>query len=162
MRRTTRCTRAIGALLLGALPLLTGGVASAESETMLPFAQILRRCDFSSIPYVGGDGYARATAQVRTERGDVVADVAINTAVPATAYYVRLIQMPRSSARTCNPGDPGVAGTVLNTDGAGGGAAVVRGPKMPGATGAWVFITRPGIHSQLPEEFYTTDMAAAF
>jgi len=33
----------------------------------------------------------------------------------------------------------------------------VRGPVASGATGAWIYITRPGEFSQTPAEFYTSD-----
>ena len=43
---------------------------------------------------------------------------------------------------------------------AGAATAVLRGPAMDGATGAWVSLTRPSAFSQLPEEFYTSDFVA--
>lgn len=128
----------------------------------MPFGQTLKRCDFSDNKYVGGTGYGRPTAYVRVDGGDVVADVQFATGMPNTHYGVRLIQSPRSSALSCNAGDPGVAGTALFTDAAGTGAVTVRGPIMAGATGAWVFITRPSARSQIPAEFYTTDMIKEF
>lgn len=140
--------------------LMSAGVASAK-ETEMPFAQALRRCDFSENQYFGGGGYARAYAKLRTEGNDVVADVTFATGVPNTRYDVRIIQVPRSSAQGCNAGDPGVAEAALFTDNIGGGAVTLRGPLMPGATGAWMSVTRPGAFSQRPAEFYTTDNLAA-
>ena len=32
---------------------------------------------------------------------------------------------------------------------------------MPGATGAWMSLSRPASNSQQPEEFYTTDFIAS-
>jgi hypothetical protein len=87
----------------------------------------------------------------------VIADVQIATAEPETPYDVRLIQVPRPSSASCNAGDPGVTGGVLFTDGAGAGGVTVRGHIVSGATGAWVFISRPGEFSQTPAEFYTSD-----
>lgn len=167
MLRTTRTARAAAALTVALAPLLAGGVgvavASADQDaTFLPFGQILRRCDFSDIKYVGGTGYARPTAQVWTDGAEVIADVQLDTGAPNTRYDVRLIQAPRSSAVSCNAGEPGVAGTALFTDGAGAGAVSVRGPVVSGATGMWVFITIPSAHSQVPKEFYTSDFVAAF
>jgi hypothetical protein len=91
----------------------------------------------------------------------VIADVQIATAELNTPYDVRLIQMPRSSASSCNAGDPGVSGGVLLTDAVGGGGITVRGPIASGATGVWLYITRPGEFSQTPAEFYTTDFVAS-
>lgn len=164
MRATTRTARAATAVIIASVPPLTGGAGAASAEpgsTFLPFGQTLRRCDFSDIKYVGGGAFGRPTAQVRTEGADVVADVQFATGSPNTRYDVRVIQSPRPSSLSCNAGDPGVAATALFTDSAGAGAATVRGPRTAGADGAWVFITRPGVYSQVPEEFYTSGVIAA-
>ena len=92
---------------------------------------------------------------------ELIADVRIVTAIPNTPYDVRLIQMPRSSASSCNAGDPGVTAGVLLTAGVGAGSVTVRGPVASGATSAWIFISRPGEFSQTPAEFYTTDFVAS-
>jgi hypothetical protein len=133
------------------------GTAGAEGATFLSFAQIFRRCDFSDKAYTGPTGYARPTAVVHNTGSEVIADVQIATAIPNTPYDVRVIQMPRSSASGCNAGDPGVIAGVLLTDPAGAGSVTVRGPVASGATGAWMYITRPGEFSQTPAEFYTSD-----
>jgi len=137
------------------------GEASAGS-TLLPLSQILRRCDFSETNYNGPTGYARPIAVLHTDGSTVVADVQIATAIPGIRYDVRLIQMPRPSSQSCNGGDPGVSLAPMFTDGAGGGAVTVAGPVAPGATGAWVFISRPDEFSQNPAEFYTSEFVAPF
>jgi hypothetical protein len=133
------------------------GTAGAEGATFLSFAQVFRRCDFSDKAYTGPTGYARPTAVVHSSGSELIADVQIATAIPNTPYDVRVIQMPRSSASGCNAGDPGVIAGVLLTDPAGAGSVTVRGPVASGATGAWMYITRPGEFSQTPAEFYTSD-----
>jgi hypothetical protein len=133
------------------------GPPGTGGATILPFAQTLRRCDFSANMHTGPTGVARPTALVHSTGSEVIADVAIATAVPDTPYDVRLIQVPRPSSASCNAGDPGVTGGVLFTDGAGAASVTVGGPIVSGATGAWVFISRPGEFSQTPAEFYTTD-----
>jgi hypothetical protein len=133
------------------------GTAGAEGATILAFTQMFRRCDFSANTHVGPAGYARPTAVVRHTGSEVSADVQIATAIPNTPYHVGLVQMPRSSASGCNPGDAGVIGAVLFTDPAGVGSVSLRGPVAPGATGAWMYISRPGEFSQTPDEFYTSD-----
>jgi hypothetical protein len=138
----------------------TGGAAGSGGATIMSFAQTYRRCDFSAKTHIGPKAFARPVAYVHRTGSEVVADVQIATALPNTPYDVRLIQMPRSSATSCNPGDPGVSGALLWTDAVGGGGVTVRGPIASGATGVWLFITRPGEFSQTPEEFYTTDFVA--
>jgi hypothetical protein len=138
-----------------------GGSGASGGAKILPFAQTYRRCDFSANMHTGPSAVGRPIAFVHTTGSEVIADVQIATALPDTPYDVRLIQMPRSSASTCNPGDPGVSGAVLWTDPVGNGSVTVRGPVASGATGVWLYITRPGEFSQTPEEFYTTDFVAA-
>ncbi|MGX9791876.1 hypothetical protein [Mycobacterium sp. MMS18-G62] len=144
------------ALSIGIEPAAAGG-PNDGGGTLLPFAQMYRRCDFSTNTHSGPSGNARPTAVLRTTSSEVVADVQIATAVPGTHYDVRLIEMPRPSSTPCGAGDPGVAVAALDTDEAGAGATTVRGPIAPGATGVWLFISRPGEFSQTPAEFYTTD-----
>jgi hypothetical protein len=138
----------------------TGGAASSGGATIMTFAQIYRRCDFSGKTHIGPTAYARPIAYVHRTGSEVIADVQIATAEPNTPYLVRLIQMPRPSATPCNPGDPGVSGALLWTDPVGGGAVTVRGPVASGATGFWMFITRPSDSSQIPAESYTTNYVA--
>jgi hypothetical protein len=149
----------VAALTIGTEPAAAGG-PNEGGGTLLSFAQMYRRCDFSANTHTGGAGYARATAVLHTTSSEIVADVQIATAVPGTHYDVRLIQMPRSSATPCGAGDPGVAVGALDTDEVGAAATTVRAPIAPGATGAWLFVSRPGEFSQTPAEFYTTDFVA--
>jgi hypothetical protein len=154
-----RVLNTAAAMVVGMPAVLTVGVGSAGAEgaTFLAFAQIFRRCDFSTNTHIGPTGFARPTALVRSTGPDVIADVQIATAIPDTPYDVRVIQMPRSSASGCNAGDPGVIAGVLLTDDGGAGSLTLRGPVASGATGAWMFISRPGEFSQTPAEFYTSD-----
>jgi hypothetical protein len=157
MRQRVRGTVAAMVVAMPAVLTVGAGTASAEGATFLPFAQTFRRCDHSGNTHVGPTGYARPTAMVHSTGSEVIADVQIATAIPNTPYDVRVIQMPRSSASGCNAGDPGVIAGVLLTDPAGAGSVTVRGPVASGATGAWMYITRPGEFSQTPAEFYSSD-----
>jgi hypothetical protein len=133
------------------------GPPGSGGATMVSFAQILRRCDFSTNMHTGPTGVARTTALVHSTGSEVIADVVMVTAIPNLPYDVRIIQMPRSSATSCNAGDPGVTGGVLFTDGGGAGGVSLHAPIVSGATGAWIFVSRPGEFSQTPAEFYTSD-----
>ncbi|HYZ67685.1 MAG TPA: hypothetical protein VE666_07765 [Mycobacterium sp.] len=137
-----------------------GGAAGGEGATFMAFAQTFRRCDFSSVPGVGPTDYAGPSAWVRSTGTAVVADVQVARAIPGTVYVVGLVQMPHSSAVGCNPGDPGVISGVLTADDFGNGSATLRGPIASGATGAWMYVSRPGYLSQTPDEFYTSDFIA--
>jgi hypothetical protein len=154
-----RVLSSVAAMFVAMPAVLTVGVgtAGAEGATFMSFTQNLRRCDFSNKMYTGPTGYARPTALVRSTGSELIADVQIATAEPNTPYEVKVIQMPRSSASSCNAGDPGVIAGVLWTDVAGAGSVTIRGPVASGATGAWMYISRPGEFSQTPAEFYTSD-----
>ena len=134
----------------------TGGGASGGG-TFVAFAQIFRLCDFSTKTHIGPTGYAGPSAVVRTTGAEVIADVQVVRAIPGTVYVVGLVQMPHSSAVGCNPGDPGVISGVVTADDMGNGSVTVRGSIAPGATGAWMYVSRPGYLSQTPDESYTSD-----
>jgi len=86
------------------------GPSGSDGATFVTFTQLLRTCDFKSNLHADPSGVARTTALVHTTGSEVISDVVMVTAIPNTAYDVRVIQMPRSSATGCNPGDPGVTG----------------------------------------------------
>jgi hypothetical protein len=159
-----RVLSTVAALVVAILAASTVGVQTAaagppggDGATFVAFTQLLRTCDFNSNLHAGPSGVARATALVHITGSEVIADVVMVTAIPNTAYDVRVIQMPRSSATGCNAGDPGVTGGVIFTDGAGAGGVSIHSPIVSGATGAWMFVTRPGEFTQTPAEFYTSD-----
>ncbi|MEO3759312.1 hypothetical protein ABGB19_13620 [Mycobacterium sp. B14F4] len=163
MRRTTQLLALTAALAVMAPigPTLAAGDASADTAdggTFMPFAQWLRRCDFSKNEYDGPAGYARPQAVIRSDGSTVTADVQIATAIPNIRYDVRLIQAPKPSSVTCWGGDPGVALASMQIDAAGNGSVTLQDNIEPGATGAWLFISRPDAFSQKPAEFYTSDL----
>lgn len=167
MRRTTRILTLTAAMVLAAPPAAaladgTGdaGVAAGAGGTVLPFSQILRRCDFSETDYNGPSGMGRPLGTLRSDGSTLTADVQLATAVPNMNYDVRMIQVPRTPAQHCWGADPGVAQASLHTDGAGAGSTSLQDSIEPWATGAWVFISRPDRFSQNPTEFYTTDLIA--
>jgi hypothetical protein len=167
MRQTTRILTLAAAMVLIAPPWTaladgTGnsGVSSGAGGTVLPFAQILRRCDFSETDYNGPTGMARASGTIRSDGTTLTADVQLATAKPNMHYDIRVIQVPRSPSVPCWGADPGVAQGSLNTDAGGAAALTLQDAIEPGATGAWVFISRPDMYSQNPAEFYTTDLIA--
>jgi hypothetical protein len=159
-----RVLNTVAALVVALPAVLTvpAGSATAEGATSLAFAQTLRRCDFTAKTHIDPAGYARPSAVLRNTGAELIADVQIATALPNTAYTVAVVQMPRSSATGCNPGAPGVIGGVLMTDPTGAGSITVRGPIASGATGAWMYVSRPGEFRQTPDEFYTTDFVVEF
>jgi hypothetical protein len=138
-------------------PTGSGGAAGSGGATFVAFAQIFRRCDFSANTHVGPTSFAGPSALVHKTGGEWVADVQVARAIPGTVYVVGLVQMPHSSAVGCNPGDPGVISGVLTADDWGNGSVTIRGPIASGATGGWLYVSRPGYLSQTPDEFYTSD-----
>jgi hypothetical protein len=157
-----RVLNGVAATIVAMPALLNVGAApaGADGATFMAFAQTFRLCDFSTKTHIGPTGSAGPSAVMRTTGAEVVADVQVVRAIPGTVYVVGLVQMPHSSAVGCNPGDPGVISGVMTADDMGNGSVTLRGPIAPGATGAWMYLSRPGYLSQTPAEFYTTDFIA--
>jgi hypothetical protein len=167
-----RVLNTVAAMVVAMPAVLTVGVGTATADgptgggggggaTFVAFTQMFRRCDFSSKTHIGPTAYGRPTAWLRNTGSELIADVQIATVIPNTPYDVRVIQMPRSSATPCNAGDPGVIAGVLFTNDVGEGSLTLRGPVASGATGAWMFISRPGEFRQTPDEFYTSDFVVS-
>jgi hypothetical protein len=167
MRQTTRIVTLTAALIVAtpqAAAVADGiggaGAAGGGGGTIVAFSQLSRRCDFSETDFNGPTSWGRPLGVIRSNGSTVSADVQIATVLPDFPYAVRLIQVPRPSSAPCWGGDPGVALATLYTDGAGAGAVSLQDQIEPGATGAWIWITRPDPFSQNPAEFYTTDFIA--
>lgn len=164
MRRSIRLMT-LAAAVAAAAPLgaTSGtGIAAADDGTFNPMNQVLRRCDFSETDFNGPTGYAQTKSIIRSNGSDVSADVTMDTAIPNSRYDVRLIQFPRPASAPCWGGDPGVAMAPIFINGAGHGVVSLHDSIEPGATGVWVFISRPDAFSQNPAEFYTSDVVAKF
>ena len=130
-RIMTVATAVVGMIGLGT------GSASADSGNggTVALGPTYRSCDFSQIHYVSATGDASATAVIGTGgTNTVTADVFLMIGIPNTAYQVRLIQGPRPGSQMCNPGAPGVASAVLNTDGNGVGRVTLHDALQSGAT----------------------------
>ncbi|MGE2722219.1 hypothetical protein [Mycolicibacterium celeriflavum] len=151
---------ASAAAVMTAAPLgvFVGAGTATASDTFVPMNQVSRRCDYSETDYNGPTGYGRATSVIGVNGSGLTANVNLQVAKPNMRYDVRLIQLPRPSSAPCFGGDPGVAQAALQTDGVGNGSVTLHDGVEPGATGAWVLITRPDPFSQSPAEFYTSDM----
>ncbi len=153
----------VGSLLSSAA--LTAPPASAAppsmSKAVMPLLSQWRACDGTQLKWVPAVGFARATAHMGTDTGNVVTTIDMATATPNTHYDVRVIQIPRSPMG-CAAGAPGVIAGGLQTDAAGVGSTTFRGPVQSGATGAWVMVERPSGSSQTPAEFYSSDFAISF
>lgn len=154
-RFLTIVTAALGLLGLGS------GSASAEVPNggMAPLRSVWRSCDFTVLHFVDATGFGDGQAVIGTGgTNTVTADVHFAIGIPNTPYQVRLIQGPRPGSQTCNPGDPGVASAVLNTDGNGTGAVTLHDALRPGARNAWVFVEGPPDPGEIRGGFYTSEV----
>ena len=159
-RRLASATTALAtvAATISASVIAAGTAAAAPSgPKIVPFASVLRHCDQTAANFDPVRGVATGYALLSSTQRDVVAEVHLQSAHPGTRYLVTLIQVPRPTSATCESGDPGVTGGVLDTDAGGNAVATLRGPIQSGATGAWVDVEIPSDHSQSPIEYYTSD-----
>ena len=164
---TPKRVAAVAALLVAAASVVGANPAAADGPvtsgaTSVPLSSLFRHCNFVQSPWVSATGTGSGSVVIGTTGANQVsAQVSLATAEPNTRYSVRLIQVPRAGERTCTVGDPGVAVGDLFTDANGTGTATVAGPRLAGATGAWVSIDGPPPGGQVIGEFYTTEVVAS-
>lgn len=170
MRQLTRFVAAAAAIVMATTSGATLGfgvpVAAADDTSsgskVVPMGSVLRRCDWSSAPYVPSDSRGSVYAVISNSGGSVTAEVHVQAVRPDIWYGVRLVQVPRPTVG-CGAGDPGVGMGRLYTDGGGNGTVTVSAPLMDGATGAWVSVEGPlGVSNQLTGDFWTSDYVASF
>lgn len=165
MRQITRLMAAAAATVMAATSGALGAsvaVADDSSGQVVPLSSVLRRCDWSSAPYVPSDSRGSGYAVISQNGGTAIADVHIQAMRPDIWYGVRFVQVPRPGIG-CSAGDPGVGVARIYTDGAGNGNVTVSAPMMNGATGAWVSVEGPlGVQNQLTGDFWTSDYVASF
>ncbi len=149
------------ASVVGAAPAAADGPATSGG-TSVPLSSLFRNCDFVRPHWVSATGTGSGSALIgMAGANQVSAHVNLGVAAPNTRYTVRLIQIPRAGERTCTAGDPGVAVADLFTDRNGTGTATVQGPRLQGATGAWVSVDGPPPGGQVIGEFYTSEIVAS-
>jgi hypothetical protein len=156
----------LATVVMAAVSMIGFGAGSAAADArdgdMVPLTSIFRACDHSEMEYVSATGFATAQAFIGTGGSDTVtAEVRMAIGKRNYAYGVRVIQVPRPKSQPCKPGDPGVLSGVLFVDANGTGALTLRGPRQPGATGAWAFIEGGPDIGEIRGEFYTSDIVTS-
>jgi hypothetical protein len=156
IRRAVTLVAAGGAVLSGI------GAAPAAASTFVPFSNHVRNCDFVKALFLDGMGTGSGSgwADISADGSDVRAQVHLQSARPDTDYQVRLVQLPRASAATCSPGDPGVSGGVLHTDATGTATITVSGPAIADAAEAWVSVEGPPAPGRIRGDVYSSDFLA--
>jgi hypothetical protein len=143
---------------------VTVGAGTAAAGAPIPINSDLRNCDFSLVAtsqQVPRTTVGRGTANIRSSGSTVVAEVNMTFSnQPGAHFDIGLIQVPRPSSATCNPGDPGTTYTGLDTDPSGTANVTITAPKQQGTTGVFILVKTPQPHSQTPGEFYTTEYLA--
>lgn len=164
MHPTMKACAALATLCAPALSSATPCAVADTGPTLVPLTPQFRLCDFSPStfsPKTMRTSYASGDSVIRVTGDTVIADVhMVNSAQPGSHYEVAVIQLPRPSAATCGPGDPGVVTAGLDLDAAGQGQVTLRNGIQRTATGVWVNVTRPSQNSQSPEEFYTSQIVS--
>jgi hypothetical protein len=143
---------------------LLPGAGTATAAAPIPINSDLRNCDFSLVAtsqQVPRTTVGRGTADIRTSGSTVVADVHMTFSnQPGAHFDAGLIQVPRPSSATCDPGDPGTTYTSLDTDPSGTANVTITAPIRQGTTGVFILVKTPQPHNQTPGEFYTTEYLA--
>ena len=140
------------------------GAGTATARAPIPINSDLRNCDFSLVTtsqQVSRTTVGRGTVDIRTSGSTVVADVHMTLGnQPGAHFDAGLIQVPRPSSATCDPGDPGTTYASLDTDPPGTANVTITAPIRQGTTGVWTSSKTPQPHNQTPGEFYTTEKRA--
>ncbi|WP_286174565.1 hypothetical protein [Mycobacterium sp. DL99] len=159
-----RTRRVVTLAAAGGVVLSGIGAPPASASSFSPFSNQIRNCDFVAALFLDGMGSGSGSgwADVSRDGSNVSAQVHMQSARPDTDYQVRLIQLPRASVATCNPGDPGVSGGVLHTDAGGTATINVSGPSMDKANAAWVVVEGPPAPGRSRGDVYTSDFLAKF
>ncbi|WKG03890.1 hypothetical protein [Mycolicibacterium sp. HK-90] len=155
--RHTVTLAATGAVVLSGI-----GAAPAAASTFVPLSIQIRNCDFVAPLFLDGVGSGPGSgwADIGSDGSGVQAQVHLRTAWPGAVYRVRLIQLPRSGAATCDAGDPGVSSGVLHTDASGTASVTVSGPALADATGAYVVVEGPPPPGRIRGDVYSSDFVA--
>jgi len=125
--------------------------------TLLP---TMRACNFQQVDYAIGRASARPRAEITTAGGVVVAHIDMTDGASNTRYVVRLIPTPHP-VLGCLAGDPSITTGTLLTDDTGTGGATLQASVRSGTDGVWLAVDLPALHSQTPEEFYSSSYVAA-
>jgi hypothetical protein len=140
------------------------GATAAFAEPAAPDYRMallptMRACNFQQVEHVSGRTWARPRAEITTAGGVVVARVDITDGASNARYVVRLIPAPHPTLG-CLAGDPSITTGAMVTDDNGTGSAMLQSQVASGVTGVWLAVDLPALHSQTPEEFYSSNYVA--
>ncbi len=119
----------------------------------------MHTCDFQLVTTQLGRPGAKLFAEITSARYAAVAHIDMTNGSDNAQYVVRVIPAPHTGLG-CMPGDRGIATGTLATDAFGSGSITLQAPIPTGTTGMWLAVDLPSAHSQIPQEFFSSNYIA--
>lgn len=147
------------AVSVSAMIALATPAMASPAHRMLLLAN-MHTCDFQLVTSPEGHPGAKPLAEISSDGHVAVARVDMTSGARNVQYLVRMIPAPHPPLG-CLPGDPSIVTGALQTDDSGTGTATIRMAVAPGVTGMWLAVDLPSVHSQTPQEFYSSNYIAS-
>lgn len=157
----TRCPRVAVAVAIA----VAATVAGAEPAWASPAHRMLllpnmHTCDFQPVTSQFGRAGATPFADITFDGQTAIAHLNMTQGADNAQYVVRMIPAPHA-VPGCAAGDPGITTGLLSTDDFGTGSVTLQAPLARFTTGVWLAVDLPSVHSQMPQEFYSSNYIAS-
>ena len=149
---------AISAALSAAMTMVATSASASPAHRMFLLAN-LHTGDFQLVTTQLGRASAKPFAEITSDGRIAVAHIDLTNGADDARYVVRVIPAPHA-VLGCRSGDRGITTGTLVTDAFGSGSITLQAPIPAGATGMWLAVDLPSAHSQVPEEFYSSNYIA--
>ena len=149
---------AVSAAMSVALTMTATSASASPTHRMFLLAN-MHTCDFQLVTTQLGRASAKPFAEINSDGHIVTAHIDLANGADDARYVARVIPAPHA-VLGCLAGDPSITTGILVTDAYGSGGVTLRAPIPAGATGMWLAVDLPSAHSQVPEEFYSSNYIA--
>ncbi|WP_244602174.1 hypothetical protein [Mycolicibacterium sp. NCC-Tsukiji] len=158
MRAAIARALAISAAMSAALTMAATSASASPAHRMLLLAN-LHTCDFQLVTTQLGRASAKPFAEITSDGRIAVAHIDLTNGADDAQYAVRVIPAPHA-VLGCRSGDRGITTGTLVTDAFGSGSITLQAPIPAGTSGMWLAVDLPSAHSQIPDEFYSSNYIA--
>jgi len=127
---------AVSAAMSVALTMTATSASASPIHRMFLLAN-MHTCDFQLVTTQLGRASAKPFAEINSDGHIVTAHIDLTNGADDARYVMRVIPAPHAS-----------------------GGVTLRAPIPAGTTGMWLAVDLPSAHSQVPEEFYSSNYIA--
>lgn len=158
IRAHTLRAAAVAAAMSAALTSTAASAAASPAHRMFLLAN-MHTCDFQLVTTQLGRPGAKLFAEITSDGYTAVAHIDMTNGADNAQYVVRVIPAPHA-VLGCMPGDHGITTGTLAADAFGSGSITLQAPIPTGTTGMWLAVDLPSPHSQIPQEFFSSNYIA--